>query len=111
MLCSRICRHSVVLQGCAGLPADCLDVWQVSHCDLGMVTDGVQCVCARLLGVPVLGVQPQTNTTSLSVLHALHFVFIQVTVCESVSRELWFLCKRDLSLCESVSRELWFLSE
>ena len=67
-----------VLQDSAGLPSHCLDVRQVSHRDLSMAADGIQCVCAGLLSVSVLGVQPQAHTSSMLVSCTLF------TVCESL---------------------------
>jgi len=57
----------ISLQGGVGFWFDCVDFWQVSHCDLSMASDGIQRICSCVSSLSVLGLQPATHSTSLSV--------------------------------------------
>ena len=71
----------VLLQGSAGFWSDRLDVWQVSHRDLGVVTDGFQRVGACLSSLSVLGIQPPTHTASLLVFVIFLYPCLPYVIC------------------------------
>jgi len=101
----HVVMWDAILQDCFGLSPDCLDVRQVSYRDLRVVADGIYHICAGLLSVSVLGLQPPTSTTSLLVLCMLFTLPVCVWVCEWVCVfECECVC---VWACEWVSVRVW----